>query len=84
MITWKFNIKSLKCPTPKAIKKFADAMLAATSGLSLPAFMLDKVWVGIALILIGVIGRFLSSFFTEEAPYVPPSQNPLEQDGTVH
>ena len=52
-------------PTPKKWRKFGDALLGV-SAMGVPAILMSYTWVGVTLFIIGIIGKFLTNFFTEE------------------
>ena len=64
-------VEKYKSKTPIKWRKIGDALLIGTSGLSaimMGAPIPDKytVWVIFTLNVIGVIGKVITSFFTEE------------------
>lgn len=52
-------------PTPKKLRKLGDALLAM-SLMSIPANIAGHEWIGYTLLAIGVIGKFLTNFFTDD------------------
>jgi hypothetical protein len=54
-----------KAPTPKTWRKIGDALLGI-SAMGVPAVLMNHSWVGITLFIIGILGKFLTNFFTEE------------------
>jgi hypothetical protein len=63
----KFNFKKYWEPTPKNIRKFADSLLSISALLGTYITMFeDNKWIGISMMITGVIGKFLSNFFYEE------------------
>ena len=52
-------------PTPLKWRKLGDALLAASTVIGTYAISVDYKWMGISSVVLGVIGKFLSNFFTE-------------------
>lgn len=52
-------------PTPTNIRKIGDSLLAASTIVSTYAISNDYKAIGIAALIGGVVGKFLSNFFTE-------------------
>ncbi len=52
-------------PTPKNIRRFADALLAASTIIATYAISTEHNWIGITALIMGVAGKFLSNFFNE-------------------
>lgn len=53
-------------PTPTKWRKLGDALLGASTTITGFSIYNDMKEVAIAALLLGVIGKFLSNFFTEE------------------
>lgn len=53
-------------PTPKKWRKLGDALLGVSSTITGYSIYNDMKEVAIAALLLGVIGKFLSNFFTED------------------
>lgn len=51
-------------PTPKKWRQIGDALLGI-SAMGVPAILMNHAWVGITLFIIGIIGKFLTNFYTE-------------------
>lgn len=65
--------KNYWAPTPKKWRKIGDALLGIST-LSVPAMMADYKPLAIGLFAVGVIGKFLTNFFTdEESTPTPPT-----------
>ena len=60
------KMKSYYKPTPAKWRKLGDALLAAATTGATFAIANDHQWVGLTLMLVGSIGKFLTNFFTEE------------------
>ena len=52
-------------PTPKTWRKIGDALLGVST-MIIPAMLMNHLWIGITLFAIGIIGKFLTNFYTEE------------------
>lgn len=64
----KFNLKSYFEPTPKNLRKIGDTLLAL-SATALPALISNEKTMkilGIILFSMGILGKFLTNFFTDE------------------
>jgi hypothetical protein len=68
----KFTWKGYWKPTPLILRKIGDALLAVFSMLSVSSIATDHKYIGIATLVIGVLGKILSNFF---------SDNQINQDG---
>lgn len=53
-------------PTPKLYRKLGDALLSVSSMITGLAIYEEMKWVAITSLAIGVIGKFMSNFFSEE------------------
>ncbi len=53
-------------PTPKKWRKFGDSLLAVSTFISAYAMTKDIQWIALTGLGIGVIGKFLTNFFTED------------------
>lgn len=53
-------------PTPMKWRKLGDALLGASTTITGFSIYNDMKEVAIAALLLGVIGKFLSNFFTED------------------
>jgi hypothetical protein len=58
-------LKGYYTPTPKNIRRFADALLAASTIIATYAISTDYKAIGITALIMGVVGKFLSNFFNE-------------------
>jgi len=52
-------------PTPKKWRKLGDALLGVAL-MGIPADLAGYKWVGVTLFALGVIGKFLTNFFSED------------------
>jgi hypothetical protein len=50
-------------PTPKKWRKLGDALLGVAL-IGIPADLAGYKWVGITMFIIGIVGKFLTNFFT--------------------
>ena len=55
-----------KDPTPKKWRKLGDALLAVSTAITGFALYENVKWVALTALITGVIGKFLTNFFTEE------------------
>jgi hypothetical protein len=53
-------------PTPKKWRKLGDALLAVSTAITGFALYENVKWVALTALITGVIGKFLTNFFTEE------------------
>lgn len=61
-----FSSKSYWAPTPVKLRKIGDALLGIFSLTSTAAMVNDDKRLAIASLLIGVIGKILTNFFTDK------------------
>jgi hypothetical protein len=61
----KFGLKEYFKPTPKLMRKIGDTMLAI-SLVSVPVAMINDKTVGFILIGCGIVGKFLTNWFSED------------------
>lgn len=59
-------MKNYYAPTPKKWRKLGDALLGVSTTITTFAIMEEMKWIAITALVFGVIGKFLSNFFTEE------------------
>ena len=56
-------------PTPKKMRKLGDALLAVSTTITTYAIAEDwSKWIQISALMMGVVGKFLTNFFTEDEP----------------
>ena len=53
-------------PTPQRWRKLGDALLGVSTTITGFAIFEEAKWVAIAALLAGVIGKFLTNFFSED------------------
>ena len=53
-------------PTPKKWRKLGDALLGVAL-IGIPTDLAGYKWVGITMFIIGIIGKFLTNFFTDDS-----------------
>lgn len=58
-------LKNYYKPTPKKWRKIGDALLAV-SLVAVPAELAGHAWLSISIFLLGVVGKFLTNFFSED------------------
>lgn len=64
----KFSWKGYWGPTPKGIRKIADALLAGAMTVSTIGFVNDYKTISIVVLIVAGVAKFLSNFFTEDTP----------------
>ena len=52
-------------PTPAKWRKLGDALLGVSTTITGFAIYEDVKWIAITAVIIGVVGKFLSNFFSE-------------------
>lgn len=52
--------------TPKKIRKLADAILAASTFVSMSSIIANYSWLAITSLLLGALAKFLSNFFADD------------------
>ena len=58
-------------PTPAKYRKFGDALLASSTAATFIGIQLDEKWMIYVFLLLGVVGKFLTNFFTlEDQPII--------------
>lgn len=65
-----FSMKSYWAPTPNKMRKIGDALLGVFSITSMSSMFLDDKVLAIVSLIIGVVGKVLTNFFSEEPVYV--------------
>lgn len=66
----KFSMKSYWAPTPNKMRKIGDSLLGIFSITSMSSMIMDNKTLAITSLIIGVVGKVLSNFFTEEPVYI--------------
>ena len=61
----KFGLKEYSKPTPKKLRRLGDGLLLASTILT-NEMMVEKPAVASVALLAGVIGKFLTNFFSEQ------------------
>lgn len=61
-----FGLKDYQKPTPKKLRRLGDSLLAASTFITTYSFMENYNKIAIASLVIGVIGKFLTNFFSTE------------------
>ena len=62
----KFNWKGYYEPTPKLFRKVGDSLMIAGSMISGAAIYNDNDIVAMICLYVGVFGKFMTNFFTDE------------------
>ncbi len=57
--------KKYYSPTPKKWRKLGDALLAVSTAITGYAMYEDIKWVALTALITGVVGKFLTNFFTD-------------------
>ena len=70
-----FSMRSYWAPTPKKARKIGDALLGVFSVTSMSTMIMDNKNLSIASLIIGVVGKVLSNFFSEEPVYVQEGES---------
>lgn len=76
----KFSIKSYWAPTPNKMRKIGDALLGIFSITSMSSMIMDDKTLAITSLIIGVVGKVLSNFFTEEPVYIQEQEGETNQN----
>lgn len=76
----KFTMKSYWAPTPKKARKIGDALLGVFSVTSMSSMIMENKSLAIASLIIGVVGKVLSNFFTEEPVYIQEGESEAQMD----
>jgi hypothetical protein len=66
----KFHAKGYWKPTPLKMRKIGDTLLGVFSITSVTTMVTDDKQLAIASLLLGVIGKVLTNFFSEEVQNV--------------
>ena len=65
-----FSMRSYWAPTPKGARKVGDALLGVFSVTSMSSMIMENKSLAITSLIVGVVGKVLSNFFTEEPVYI--------------
>lgn len=60
--------KSYYKPTPIKMRKLGDALLAVSTTLSTIGVLTNHPYVAVAVLVTGVVGKFLTNFYSDEKP----------------
>ncbi len=60
-------MKNYYKPTPKKFRKLGDALLGV-SLMAIPANLTGHTWIAVSMFAIGVLGKFLTNFFSDDEP----------------
>jgi hypothetical protein len=75
-----FTVKSYWAPTPKKIRKIGDAMLGVFSITSMSSMIMDVKELAVASLILGVVGKILTNFFSEEPVYIQEGEQEAQSD----
>ena len=67
----KFSWNSYWKPTPKDIRRFADALLAGAMTISAFSAFNDKPKLALTIMIVAGLAKFLSNFFAEDESAQP-------------
>jgi len=62
------NLKMYYAPTPKRWRKLGDALLAVSTTITTYAITEEMKGIAITALILGVAGKFLSNFFSDDNP----------------
>lgn len=61
------RLKNYYKPVPRRMRKLGDALLAVSTTVTTYAIADDwSKWIQISALMLGVVGKFLTNFFSEE------------------
>ena len=63
----KFTLKSYWAPTPKKLRKLGDALLGVFTITSMSSMITDHKSLAVTSLIIGVLGKVLTNFFSEDS-----------------
>ena len=63
----KFTLKSYCAPTPKKLRKLGDALLGVFTITSMSSMITDHKSLAVTSLIIGVLGKVLTNFFSEDS-----------------
>ncbi len=61
------HFKNYYKPTPEKWRKIGDALLASSTAMTFVGVQIDDKRIITFFLVLGVVGKFLTNFFTEEA-----------------
>lgn len=59
------RLKNYHSPTPKKLRQLGDALLSVGTTITASAIYADYKWLAISALIITVVGKFLTNFFSE-------------------
>ena len=75
-----FSMKSYWAPTPKKIRKIGDTLLGVFSITSMSSMIYDVKELALASLIMGVVGKILTNFFSEEPVYIQEGEAESQMD----
>ncbi len=60
-----FSIKNYPFPTPNSLRILGDFIVTSLGGISVPVVLNQHPTAGVALVILGIVGKFLSNCFGE-------------------
>ena len=73
-----FSMKSYWAPTPKKVRKIGDTLLGVFSITSMSSMFMDDKNLAIISLIVGVVGKVLTNFFSEEPVYIQEGERNYE------
>ena len=70
-----FSMKSYWAPTPNKMRKVGDSMLGVFSITSMSSMIMDNKPMAIISLIVGVVGKVFTNFFSEEPVYVQEGES---------
>lgn len=62
----KFGLKNYLKPTPEVMRRLGNALLSVSTSVTVGGAIAEYKWVTITAAVAGLVGKFLTEFFTEE------------------
>ena len=59
-------LKNYYKPTPTTLRKLGDALLGVSTIITTFAIYNEVQWIAISSLILGVIGKFLTNFFSKD------------------
>lgn len=67
----KLSLKGYTTPTPKTIKRAADAILAVSASVSTVSYVMDNHKLAVIILIVSSLAKLLSNFIVDDTP--PPT-----------
>jgi len=75
-----FGWKHYWAPTPNKIRKIGDSLLGIFSITSMSSTIMDNKNLAIVSLIIGVVGKILTNFFSEEPVFIEEGERETQMD----